>query len=329
MVFKLLSLLSLPLVWCLPQTITINHHAKECLYDLIKEGEAVTVSVFILSGVELRGGLLLEGPLSPDNITSGVELQAMVGTFEHSHHDFGRGYQKIEEDVNFEKLASEPSDDIEFGDDDDNVFENFDDEKMSEEEIQKHVEERRQRARMARKKALEAQRKRAARMLANNVVKDGEAVQRTLTAKSTGWYRACVKGNWYPINAELEMRKGSDMEGVDPDTGHVYAYTDFEELEENVFLDEASATEEVGAVSDGDFDAVKGQLQHLRHLVSLIQNKQSTERRRLTVHAVSNEHSHSRMVLSNLFETLLFMLVSGFQIYTIRKWFKGGQILAK
>jgi hypothetical protein len=29
------------------------------------------------------------------------------------------------------------------------------------------------------------------------------------------------------------------------------------------------------------------------------------------------------MVLSNLFETVLFMLVTGYQIYTIRKWFTG------
>lgn len=330
MVFKLLSLVSLPLVFCLPQTITVNHHAKECLYDLIKEGESVTVSIFILSGAELKGGLLLEGPLSPDNITSGVELQAMVDTFEHSRHNLGPGFQRIEEDVNFEHLTSNLWEDgeSEGSDDDDVSFDNLDDEHLSEEEIQRRVEERRKHARIARQQALEARRKRFERMRANNVVNDGEAFQRTLTAKSTGWYRACVKGNWYQITAELEMRKESDLDGVDPDTGHVYSYSSYEELEENVFLDEDSATEEEGAINDADFDAVKGKLQHLRHLLSEIQHKQSAERRRLTIHAATNEHSHSRMVLSNLFETLLFMLVTGFQVYTIRKWFKE-QVLVK
>lgn len=330
MVFKLLSLASLPLVFCLPQTITVNHHAKECLYDLIKEGESVTVSIFILSGAELRGGLLLEGPLSPDNITSGVELQAMIDAFEHSHRNLGPNFRRIEEDVNFEQLASNPWEDGEFedADDDDVSFDSLDDEHLSEAEIQKRVEERREHARVARQQALEARRKRAERMRASNVVKDGEAVQRTLTAKSTGWYRACVKGNWYQITAELEMRKESDLDGVDPETGHVYSYSSYEELEENLFLDEDTAAEEKGAVNDADFDAVKGKLQELRHLLSDIQHMQSAERRRLTIHAATNEHSHSRMVLSNLFETLLFMLVTGFQIYTIRKWFKE-QVLVK
>jgi emp24/gp25L/p24 family/GOLD len=329
----LLQLLLLSLVSSLPQTITVNHNSKECLYDLIEEGEKVTVSIFILSGAELKGGLLLEGPLSPDNITSGRELQAMIDL--HDHHKSGRTFQKIEEDINFERIlpgsaeeeAFNPDD--EGGEDDDaNLWKQMDDDKLTEEEIQRRTTERKRHAQIARKRALEARRKRAERMRANNVVSDGEPIQRTLMAKSRGWYRACVKGNWYQITAELEMRKESDLGGADSLTGHVLTHAEKEDMEENKFLEEDSALQEEGAISDEDFTIVKGQLQRLRHLLSLIQQKQATERHRLTVHAATNEHSHSQMVLSNLFQTVLFMAVTGFQVYTIRKWFHG-QVLAQ
>ena len=333
----LLQLLLLPLVSSLPQTITVNHNSKECLYDLIDEGEKVTVSIFILSGAELKGGLLLEGPLSPDNITSGVDLQAMIDHHDH-HRTTGRGFQKIEEDINFERILSDSATDEAYNmeddeggsgeDDDENLWKQMDDDKLTEEEIQRRATERKRHAQIARKRAFEARRKRAERMRANNVVSDGEPIQRTLMAKSRGWYRACVKGNWYQITAELEMRKESSLGGADPLTGHVLTHAEREDMEENRFLEEDSALQEEGAVSDEDFMVVKGQLERLRHLLSLIQQKQATERHRLTVHAATNEHSHSQMVLTNLFETVLFMLVTGFQVYTIRKWFHG-QVLAK
>jgi hypothetical protein len=318
------------------QTITVNHNSKECLYDRVRRGRKSDVIHFILSGAELKGGLLLEGPLSPDNITSGVNLQAMIDQHDH-RKTTGRGFQKIEEDVNFERILSEGAeneaynneDDEEGGgeDDDENLWKQMDDDKLTEEEIQRRATERKRHAQIARKRALEARRKRAERMRANHVVSDGEPIQRTLMAKSRGWYRACVKGNWYQITAELEMRKESDL-GADPLTGHVLTHAEKEDMEENRFLEEDSALQEEGAVSDEDFIVVKGQLQRLRHLLDLIQQKQATERHRLTVHAATNEHSHSQMVLTNLLETVLFMLVTGFQVYTIRKWFHG-QVLAK
>ena len=163
----LLQLLLLPLVSSLPQTITVNHNSKECLYDLIEEGEKVTVSIFILSGAELKGGLLLEGPLSPDNITSGRELQAMIDL--HDHHKTGRSFQKIEEDINFERILPGSSeeeafinqDDEEQGDDDENLWKQMDDDKLTEEEIQRRTTERKRHAQIARKRALEVRRKRA------------------------------------------------------------------------------------------------------------------------------------------------------------------------
>jgi emp24/gp25L/p24 family/GOLD len=103
----------------------------------------------------------------------------------------------------------------------------------------------------------------------------------------------------------------------------VLTYANKEENQENKFLEEDSALLEAGAINDEDFEIVKQQMKRLRQQLSSIQSMQAIERHRLIVHASTNEHSHSRMVLNNLFETVLFMLVTGYQIYTIRKWFTG------
>jgi hypothetical protein len=289
---------------------------------MLEKGEKVTMSLFILSGAELKGGLLLEGPVALPNATSGSDVLDMVDVHENGRVTWGP-FGKIEEDVNFEQVIPDfSSEDNVRDDDDDNLWKQMDDDKLSAEEITRRMEERKKHAQIARQRAMEARKKRVQRIKQKGIRVDGEPVQRTLTAQSAGWYRACVKGNWYQITAELEMRKETDLGGTDPDTGHVMSYATKEEEEENKYLDEDTASKEESIKAE-DFSTVKGQLQKLRRLLSQIQQKQTSERHRLVVHAASNEHSHSRMVLSNLFETVLFMAVTGFQVYTIRKWFSG------
>lgn len=58
-----------------------------------------------------------------------------------------------------------------------------------------------------------------------------------------------------------------------------------------------------------------------------ISNRQQKERHRIQLHSATNEHSHSRMVLSSLFQTVLFCAVTGYQVFTIRRWFKGAPAL--
>jgi hypothetical protein len=309
-------------------TITVKQNSKECFYEMLDKDESVTASLFILSGAELKGGLLLEGPVAGPDAASGTELHNMATQLEQSKVTMD-AYSKIEEDVNFEHLLPEAPEEPEQDDDAIMWGQKMDDDSLTEEEIQKRLQERKKHIQLARQRAREARRRKIERMKANNIVREGEPVQRTLVAKGKGWYRACVKGNWYQITAELEMRKESDLGGIDPDTGHVFSYAKKEEKSEADFLEKDSASKEEG-MKDEDFATVKSQLQKLRRLLSEIQQRQATERHRLVVHAASNEHSHSRMVLTSLFETVLFMLVTGFQVYTIRKWFSGhGSILAR
>lgn len=122
------------------------------------------------------------------------------------------------------------------------------------------------------------------------------------------------------------MRKESELGGLD-ESGHVITYESKYTLEEDLELEKDTASQE--GIKDEDFQQTRDKVKELRRLLNEIQSMQQKERRRLTVHAETNEHSHSRMVLSSLMETLLFMGITGYQIYTIRRWFSGAPVLGR
>lgn len=124
------------------------------------------------------------------------------------------------------------------------------------------------------------------------------------------------------------MRKSSDLGGMDKKSGHVFSYEDHSMKEHERLMAEDTASQEEG-VDDKDFESTRAQLGRLRRLLNEIEKKQSQERHRLLVHKATNEHSHSRMVLSSLMETVIYMIITGFQVYTIRKWFSGAPVLGR
>jgi len=124
----------------------------------------------------------------------------------------------------------------------------------------------------------------------------------------------------------MEMRKESELGGLD-ENGNVVSYEVRLMKEEDSDLEKDTAAKE--GIKDEDFHETRENIKTLRRLLNEIQSMQQKERRRLTVHAETNEHSHSRMVLSSLFETLFFMAIIGFQIWTIRKWFSGAPVLGR
>jgi len=154
------------------------------------------------------------------------------------------------------------------------------------------------------------------------------------------------------VNAEIEMRKSSDVGPPDRKTGHLKTYErhallaeekkTFEHLHlkqlsqmQMLQHNNATATNNAEAIAreledsatTQDLETTKKQIHTLNRLISDIRESQERERHKLSVHATTNEHSHRRMVLSSLFETVFYILVSAFQVYTIRKWFRGSPIL--
>lgn len=120
------------------------------------------------------------------------------------------------------------------------------------------------------------------------------------------------------------MRKESDLGDLDED-GHVVTYEELADNRENSELDKDTASQE--GIPDEEFDETKERLKELRRLLTDIQSLQQRSRRRITVNGETAEHSHSRMVFNSLVETIFFMMITGYQVYTIRKWFSGGPTL--
>lgn len=273
------------------------------------------MSVFILAGNELKATIQFEGPLPEGDegpINSGTALQTAIRKLDQGYHD--KDALSISEIVDFEHLN--------LGIEEEDLDEVAD---FNEEET---IEQRRERRAAQRKKALEARQRRDQRKIKQRqkVQEEGEPFQKTVKARSAGWYRYCVKGTWHQVTAEMDLRKESEMGGIS-ENGHVWTMQEKAMQDEEKYMDEDTAASE--GIKDEDFVSTREKLKTLRRLLADIQSKQSQERHRLIVHAATNEHSHSHMVLGSLLETILFMVVTGFQVYTIRKWFRGAPVLGR
>lgn len=280
--------------------------------------ERATISLFVLSGNELRAAMTFDGPI-PETVPISTGADLLAASQKLDEGMFGRAEITVHEKANidFEHLNIGPVDD----DVDDSM----------EEEIPENesVEDRRARRARQRKKALEARQKRDQRRIEQRerVRDEGEPYEQTIRANGSGWYRYCVKGTtWHQVNVEIDLRKESEMGGVG-EGGHVLTYLEKAVAEDEEYLQEDTAESE--GIKDEDFQSTRDKLKTLRRLIADIQSRQSQERHRLLVHAATNEHSHARMVISSLVQTLLFMAVTGYQVYTIRKWFRGAPVLGR
>lgn len=49
----------------------------------------------------------------------------------------------------------------------------------------------------------------------------------------------------------------------------------------------------------------------------------------VSVCAAANENNHNHMVVSSLFETVIFIAVSVFQLFYVQKWFEGKEVTGR
>jgi emp24/gp25L/p24 family/GOLD len=277
--------------------------------------ELVTMSVFILSGAELKGTVQFSGPIASLNIDSGLPLYEGATKLERGSHD--PNMLKFSEVVDFEHLN--------LGEVDLEDLQTPDEPLIGEKDTPEARQERRAKQR---KVALEArQRKEQHKAKQKSKVReDGAPYLKSFKVEKPGWYSFCMVASHQTITAEIDMRKESEMGGSNAN-GHVWSYEEKVMAEEDKLLEEDTAAQE--GIKEEDFQSTREKLKTLRRILAEIQQRQSQERHRLMVHAAMNEHSHSRMVLSSLLETVLFMAVTGFQVYTIRRWFKGAPVLGR
>uniref|UniRef100_A0A7S1ZGG6 GOLD domain-containing protein n=1 Tax=Trieres chinensis TaxID=1514140 RepID=A0A7S1ZGG6_TRICV len=325
-------------VRAMPMQYVVPQRGTECLYEKLEKDEHATLSVFIVQGAELRGTATVEGPVAPEGVEGARELQDHLRRYQAGERfgDGNKGRSNIvyaEQVVDFEREDFDDDDDDfddddDYDDDDDDEIE-FDD-KMTDQEkenFMKRAQDRRKRRTEERKRRVELRKKKKEERAKRARPTEGEPFQKTFKATKSGWYRACVRGSWYQITAEIEFRKSSELGDVDPRSGHVISYERRQMLNDEKKMDDLKADE--GGIKEEDLETTREQLKKLNRLLNEIKEKQQDERHRLSVHAATNEHSHSRMVLGSLLETILFMAVTGFQVYTIRKWFSGAPMLGR
>jgi hypothetical protein len=146
-------------------------------------------------------------------------------------------------------------------------------------------------------------------------------------------YRLCVRAKVQTIEVEMELRKSSLYGKVDPRTGHVPSLEDVEVHSEIHQLfdkeDDATIIAEEEAIKDEDLSATREQLRILERVYQDIISKQLEERRTWNWRTIHNKHLYSHMVMGNLVETVFYMGITGWQVYTIRKWFGGGPTLGR
>ena len=151
------------------------------------------MSVFILSGPELKASSTLEGPVAPPDVDSG---KALLDATERFRRGERFGQHTIEESVvDFEHLQAS--------------FESEEEEEAVEEEIPENEDAaaRRDRIQRQREKARERRQREQQRQekTQKKIRSAGEPFQTTTQAKSAGWFRACVRGTWYQVRTERNV----------------------------------------------------------------------------------------------------------------------------
>jgi hypothetical protein len=151
-----------------------------------------TLSVFILSGPELKGTVLMDGPLAPLAVDTAEGLQSAINAYADKEEETDSSIAYSEE-VDFEHLKAEISeDDDEEEDEEDEVIDEKDPDAAD--KRRKQRERRRERFMEAKKKRDE---KRA--LMQKKIREDGEPFIKTFKAPKPGWYRVCVEATSYQV----------------------------------------------------------------------------------------------------------------------------------
>jgi len=168
--------------------------------------ESVTVSVFVLSGSQLKATYSLEGPVASLDVDSGIDLYTKAQEFAVDRRN--RRQLSFSQEVDFEHLMDEIDDDDEFIDDDDDDDE-FDDDKPIESNDPDAEKKKRERRERQRKKFLELKKKRDKKQVETmkKLRQDGEPILKTNKAPAAGWYRMCVTSNWNQVSKSIFVQQ--------------------------------------------------------------------------------------------------------------------------
>lgn len=148
----------------------------------------MTLSVFILSGSQLKAAVSLEGPLAGLEVDTGPDLHAKI--IEYTNGEKPQNHLHFNEMVDFEHLNDlfPPEESVNERDDDDLVKQ-----PILPDDPQADIKRMERRARQ-RKKFLDKKQQLEERKLSllKRIRQDGEPFVHTAVAPVAGWYRVCV-----------------------------------------------------------------------------------------------------------------------------------------
>ena len=161
-----------------------------------------------------------------------------------------------------------------------------------------------------------------------------------------GWYRMCVHADNY-ISVEMDIRSSAGRGGVDKETGHVFTHQKREELLEvarimglenrelsAIEMEEKQVAEELekalkNQVRDDDMDATRNLMKEVGGLVAKMQTKQQDSFHRLKFQEGYTKRNHNKILYSGMVVTGLFLVITLFQVYTLRKWLLSNSVLGR
>jgi hypothetical protein len=263
----------------------------------LSDSERMTFSVFLLEGTELKADVTMEGPFADLGTEQDMTL------FMQKANDFNSETKapdilNARQVVDFESTNDDiPPPEIPISNDRDQIM-----------MLYENAKRRRERT--------------------ENSREDGEPFQITRTAPSGGWYRACVVARYSSVRAEIELRKESELDGMEGE--HVQTYEARQlQAEQEIYASEGTTIDPDSVVTDQDVMLTEDKMKKLRERISELQSLMKRQRRRVAIHKEVNQHSHQRMVRASIIESLIFVLITFYQVYLIRKWFYGNSLLGR
>lgn len=172
-----------------------------------------------------------------------------------------------------------------------------------------------------------------------------EPYEWTKPIKAPGWYRMCVQAD-NEIDVEMDIRSSADMGGINPDRFHVYTHDEREEIDEeerwvgkrNRELAEeeeakllAKELEKMlkGQVKDYDLQTTRKLMNEVNKLVSQMVRKQQDAHRRIKKHEDDAARNRRKIMRSGIIETVLYLAITLFQVYTIHNWLLSSNMLGR
>ncbi|KAL7527417.1 hypothetical protein ACHAWF_002165 [Thalassiosira exigua] len=168
-----------------------------------------------------------------------------------------------------------------------------------------------------------------------------EPYEWTRPIRSAGWYRMCAISD-NKITVEMDIRSGAELGGIDQDSKHVYTRDEREYLDEERRImgleqeaKEAKAVVEElekvlkDQISDYDLEGTRKLTSEVNRLVSEMQRRQQSAQKRMKGHEGDARRNYKRIVRSGQMETVLYVLITLFQVRTVHKWLLSQNVLGR